>query len=393
MTTISGSKMLTSAADAGAQAAADLVHRLQRGVVALPRSRDELARRAVSPEELPAPPGRPRAPRRTARSGRARCTSRRRARRRTSSTMWPSSAAAPTAPRYSFPSRTSPPPTPVPSVSITMYRVAAPGADLPLGERRRVRVVVDPDREREALAPSDRGSRGRRAGCARTRSPGRTLVDRRRKPEADRQHAVVAQLLDRLVRGRRADPPESRRRRPAPAGAPIRPSRSTTPAAIFVPPTSTPIVRCVLPRGYDTPPNGPGRKALPRLPWRTRQGPGADAGRNRSAPPARTDRKPFRFKGPGPKPEKAKGKANWRRRILVGVIVLFVLLLVWGVASYLALRGGASRANKRLSRSAKAALVPQSGLILSHPSVILLLGTDHSSTDQGRARASSARTR
>ena len=101
--------------------------------------------------------------------------------------------------------------------------------------------------------------------------------------------------------------------------------------------------------------------------------------------PARTDRKPFRFKGPGPKPDKVKGKANWRRRILVGVIVLFVLLLVWGVASYLSLRSGTNRANKRLSRSAKAALVPQSGLILSHPSVILLMGTDHSSRIRGRA--------
>ncbi len=101
--------------------------------------------------------------------------------------------------------------------------------------------------------------------------------------------------------------------------------------------------------------------------------------------PARTDRKPFRFKGPGPKAEKTKGKANWRRRILVGVILLFVLLLVWGVTSYLALRSGAKAANKRLSPSAEAALVPQSGLMLSHPSVILLLGTDHSSRIEERS--------
>lgn len=102
---------------------------------------------------------------------------------------------------------------------------------------------------------------------------------------------------------------------------------------------------------------------------------------------ARTDRKPFRFKGPGPKPEKAKrkGNANWRRRILVGVILLFVLMIVWGVASYLAIRSGAKAANKRLAPSAKAALVPQSGLILSHPSVILLLGTDHSSRIRERS--------
>ena len=97
----------------------------------------------------------------------------------------------------------------------------------------------------------------------------------------------------------------------------------------------------------------------------------------RAAP--RADRRPGRFKGPGPKPQAPKGKPNWRRRILIGVALLFVLLIVWGVASYLALRSGAKAANERLPDSAKAALVPQDGLVLSNPSVFLLLGTDHSS--------------
>ena len=110
----------------------------------------------------------------------------------------------------------------------------------------------------------------------------------------------------------------------------------------------------------------------------------------RAAP--RPERKPTRFKGPGPKAQTARGRPNWRRRILVGVVLLFVLLIVWGVASYLALRSGAKEANKRLPESAKAALVPQDGLMLSHPSVILLLGTDHSSrikTRTGFRRADS----
>ena len=101
--------------------------------------------------------------------------------------------------------------------------------------------------------------------------------------------------------------------------------------------------------------------------------------------PARSDRRPTRFKGPGPKAPGTKRKFNWRRAILIGVICLFTLLLVWGIASYLALRSGAKAANKRLPGSAKAALVPQSGLILSHPSVTLLLGTDHSSRIKERA--------
>jgi polyisoprenyl-teichoic acid--peptidoglycan teichoic acid transferase len=95
--------------------------------------------------------------------------------------------------------------------------------------------------------------------------------------------------------------------------------------------------------------------------------------------PARPDRKPFRFKGPGPRAVKPKRKANWRRRVLLGVILLFVLFIVWGVTSYLALRTGAKAANARLGAGAEAALVPQDGLMLSDPSVILLLGTDHSS--------------
>ena len=64
----------------------------------------------------------------------------------------------------------------------------------------------------------------------------------------------------------------------------------------------------------------------------------------------RPDRKPPQFKGPGPKVHKPKGKANWRRRILVTVILLFVLLIVWAVASYLALRSGAKEANERRER-------------------------------------------
>ena len=100
--------------------------------------------------------------------------------------------------------------------------------------------------------------------------------------------------------------------------------------------------------------------------------------------PPRSERKRLPFKGPGPKPEKTKRKANWRRGILVGVVLLFVLLIVWGVASYLSIRSGANAANKRLSRSAKSALVPQTGLVLSHPSTILLLGTDHSTRIKSR---------
>ena len=98
--------------------------------------------------------------------------------------------------------------------------------------------------------------------------------------------------------------------------------------------------------------------------------------------PPRRDRPPGQFKGPGPSVQKPKGERNWGRWIGIGLVVVLVLVLVWAVGSYLALRSGAHAANKRLEKrypTAKAALVPQSGLVLTSPSVTLLLGTDHSS--------------
>src|SRR6266508_2256680 len=82
-----------------------------------------------------------------------------------------------------------------------------------------------------------------------------------------------------------------------------------------------------------------------------------------------------RYRGPsGGRPARP---ANRRRRILIGVVVFFVLVVVWMLASYLAFRGGVSDANDRLDANARLALNDQSGLLLSHPTTILLLGTDH----------------
>ncbi len=79
------------------------------------------------------------------------------------------------------------------------------------------------------------------------------------------------------------------------------------------------------------------------------------------------------YRGPGARPR----KPNWRRRILIGVAVLFVLFVVWAVASYLQFSSGVSDANKRLPSDVHAALSKQSGLLLSHSTTILLLGTDN----------------
>jgi LCP family protein required for cell wall assembly len=82
------------------------------------------------------------------------------------------------------------------------------------------------------------------------------------------------------------------------------------------------------------------------------------------------------YRGPGAR----ERSVSWGRRIAIGLLVVLVLAVVWGVTSYLAFRGGVRQANKRLDPNARLALVDQSGLLTSHPTTILLLGTDHNKT-------------
>ena len=100
------------------------------------------------------------------------------------------------------------------------------------------------------------------------------------------------------------------------------------------------------------------------------------AQRDASSGRARGDRKSdgrVDYHGPGARPKQVR----WGRRIGLGVLVLLLLIVVWAVASYFAFSSGVSDANKRLDPNAKAALDKQSGLLLSHPTTILTLGTDN----------------
>jgi LCP family protein required for cell wall assembly len=81
------------------------------------------------------------------------------------------------------------------------------------------------------------------------------------------------------------------------------------------------------------------------------------------------------YRGPGA--PTAPKKARWGLRIGIGAAVLFVLLVIWGFASWLAFSSGVSKANKQLDQNAKLALASQSGLLLSHSTTVLMLGTDH----------------
>lgn len=84
-----------------------------------------------------------------------------------------------------------------------------------------------------------------------------------------------------------------------------------------------------------------------------------------------------RFRPSEPKPPRVRRPRRWGRWIfsLVGLILL--ALIAWGVTSYLALRSGVQEANERLRAPVRAQLTQQDGLLLSKPSIFLLLGTDH----------------
>jgi polyisoprenyl-teichoic acid--peptidoglycan teichoic acid transferase len=86
-----------------------------------------------------------------------------------------------------------------------------------------------------------------------------------------------------------------------------------------------------------------------------------------------------RYRGPS-KPVRPRRKWGWGRRVALVLGILLLLLVAWGVASYLSFRGGVAAANDRVSAETRAALDPQDGLLLSHATDILLLGTDHATS-------------
>lgn len=80
---------------------------------------------------------------------------------------------------------------------------------------------------------------------------------------------------------------------------------------------------------------------------------------------------------------------SWKRRLGLVLVLLVVLLAAWTVAGYLSVRKGVEQANGRLAPGTTSVLTPQSGLMLTTSSNILLLGTDHA--ENGQANRASAR--
>ncbi|MFL5959804.1 MAG: LCP family protein [Gaiellaceae bacterium] len=68
---------------------------------------------------------------------------------------------------------------------------------------------------------------------------------------------------------------------------------------------------------------------------------------------------------------------TWRRWTLVAILGAILFFVVWGAAGYLSVSSGVSDANARLPKGVRQVLTPDSGLLFSSPTTILLLGTDH----------------
>jgi LCP family protein required for cell wall assembly len=114
-------------------------------------------------------------------------------------------------------------------------------------------------------------------------------------------------------------------------------------------------------------------------PYRVYRG-GRTKGRVPTLPaPERHRRRDGRIPGraPVPAPPSAPRRRLGRgRRVTLVLLGLVLLLLAWGVLSFLAFRSGAKEANARLEPEAKAALSQSEGLLLTKASTTLLLGTD-----------------
>jgi LCP family protein required for cell wall assembly len=71
-------------------------------------------------------------------------------------------------------------------------------------------------------------------------------------------------------------------------------------------------------------------------------------------------------------------KRRYGRWLLTAIGVFVLLVIIWSIAAFFSFRSGVVAANKRLPKAAKHALTHQNGLLLTHSTNILLLGTDHS---------------
>ena len=85
------------------------------------------------------------------------------------------------------------------------------------------------------------------------------------------------------------------------------------------------------------------------------------------------------YRGPGPTAAARRPRRiRWSREVAIALVLIVLFFIAWAALGYLTFRGGVSQANKRLPKAARRALTADRGNLLSTPTTILLLGTDHS---------------
>src|SRR5207253_317816 len=76
---------------------------------------------------------------------------------------------------------------------------------------------------------------------------------------------------------------------------------------------------------------------------------------------------------------------TWRRWTIIGILVPFLFVVLWGILGYLSVSSGVSAANKRVPPKVRAVLAPDSGSLYDTATNLLLVGTDHA-TGEGASR-------
>ena len=76
---------------------------------------------------------------------------------------------------------------------------------------------------------------------------------------------------------------------------------------------------------------------------------------------------------PEPSTPKRRRIGRW---VALGLVLLLVLLVAWGIGSYLSVSSGVSEANDRVPAGVGRLLTKRDGLLVSTPTTILVLGTD-----------------
>jgi LCP family protein required for cell wall assembly len=109
-------------------------------------------------------------------------------------------------------------------------------------------------------------------------------------------------------------------------------------------------------------------------------------GRTRGKVPTlpRPERKP-KADGAGPGKPKTRGprKRHYRRWFAIALGLFLAWVTAWTLAGYFSFRDGVKAANARLPKAVRPQLKDQGGLLLTHPTTILLLGTDTGPHRQG----------